>query len=103
MPTARLSVAGDPALALIVRIFVGSVAERWDVPVPVEAGKAEVVTFELSNGDEGLQLLAEDVSPDEEGPTDLAGWTGRFRLIKALFPDAEVAETTVRIRMPSPA
>ena len=65
MPTSRLSVEGDPALALIVRIFVGSVAERWDVPVPirddlrlaaselfsgaVEAGNAEVVTFELSN------------------------------------------------------
>jgi anti-sigma regulatory factor (Ser/Thr protein kinase) len=118
LPTSRLSVAGDPALALIVRIFVGSVAERWDVPVPVrddlrlaaselfsgavEAGNAEIVTFELSNGDEGFELVAEDVNLHEEDPSDLAGWTGRFRLIKALFPDAVVAETAVRIRIPSP-
>jgi hypothetical protein len=119
MPTSRLRVARDPALALIVRIFVGSVVERWDIPVPVgddlllaaselfsgavEAGNAEVVTFELSNGDEGLELRAEDVHLNEEDPSDLAGWTGRFRLIKALFPDAEVSETAVRIRIPSPA
>jgi anti-sigma regulatory factor (Ser/Thr protein kinase) len=119
LPTSRLSVAGDPALALIVRVFVGSVAERWDVPVStrddlrlaaselfsgaVEAGSAEVVTFELSNDDEGLELRAEDVHLDEEDPSDPAGWTGRVRLIKALFPDAEVSETAVRIRIPSPA
>ena len=119
MPTSRLSVAGDPALALIVRIFVGSVAERWDIPVPirddlrlaaselfsgaVEAGNAEVVTFELSNDDTGLELRAEDVHLGEEDPSDPTGWTGRFRLIKALFPDADVSETAVRIRIPSPA
>lgn len=119
MPTSRLSVAGDPALALIVRIFVGSVADRWDIPVAisddlrlaaselfsgaVESGNAEVVTFELSNGDAGLELRAEDVHLNEEDPSDPAGWTGRVRLIKALFPDAEVSETAVRIRIPSPA
>jgi hypothetical protein len=119
LPTSRLTVAGDPALALIVRIFIGSVAERWAIPVPirddlrlaaselfsgaVEAGDAEAVTFELSNGDAGLELRAEDVHLDEEDPPDPAGWTGRLRLIRALFPDAEVSETAVRIHIPSPA
>lgn len=119
MPTSRLRVAGDPALALIVRIFVGSVAERWDVPVPVrddlrlaaselfsgevEAGNTGVVTFELSNDEAGLELRAEDVHLAEQDPSDPAAWTGRYRLITALFPDAEVSETTVRIRIPTPA
>ena len=119
MPTSRLSVAGDPALALIVRMFVGSVTERWDIPVPVredlrlaaselfsdavESGNAEIVTFELSNDDSGLELRAEDVHLVEEDPSDPAGWTGRFRLITALFPDAEISETAVRIRIPSVA
>jgi hypothetical protein len=119
LPTSRLSISGDPALALIVRIFVGSVAERWDVPVSiredlrlaaselfsgaVEAGTSEVVTFDLSKDDEGLELRAEDVHLDEEDPSDPTGWTGRFRLIKALFPDADVSENAVRIRIPSPA
>jgi anti-sigma regulatory factor (Ser/Thr protein kinase) len=117
LPTSRLSVAGDPALALIVRLFVGSVAERWDIPVStrddlrlaaselfsgaVETGNAEVVTFELSNGDAGLELRAEDVHLQEDDPADPAGWTGRFRLIRALFPEAEISETDVRIRIPS--
>ena len=35
MPSTRLSVAGDPALALIVRIFIGSVTEQWELPEPV--------------------------------------------------------------------
>jgi anti-sigma regulatory factor (Ser/Thr protein kinase) len=118
VPTSRLSVAGDPAHALIVRIFVGSVAERWNVPEPiqddlrlaaselfsgaVEAGRQDLVTFELSSDDQGLELRAENVHEGEAEP-DLAGWTGRFELIRALFPDAEVAGTTVRIRVPLPA
>ena len=69
----------------------------------VESGNAEVVTFELSNDDTGLELRAEDVHLGEEDPSDPTGWTGRFRLIKALFPDADVSETAVRIRIPSPA
>jgi len=119
LPSSRLSVAGDPALALIVRIFVGSVAERWNVPVPVlddlrlaaselfsgevEAGNAGVVTFELSNDEAGLELRAEDVHLSDQNPSDPAAWTGRHRLITALFPDAEDSETTVRIRIPTPA
>ncbi len=107
MPTSRLRVARDPALALIVRIFVGSVAERWDVPEPVredlrlaaselfsgavETGDGDFVTFELSSLDTEI-----------DGAADLEGWTGRFELVRALFPDAEIGDT-VRIRVPAPA
>ena len=118
MPTSRLRVARDPALALIVRIFVGSVAERWDVPEAarddlrlaaselfsgaVETGDGDHVTFELSSEDGEIELRAEDVSPPGDGAVDLEGWTGRFDLVRALFPDAEIGDT-VRIRVPSPA
>lgn len=118
MPTSRLRVARDPALALIVRIFVGSVMERWDVSEPVredlrlaaselfsgavDAGEGDLVTFELSSGDNELELRAENVHPDEDAqPTDLEG-NGRFDLIRALFPDTEIGDT-VRIRVPLPA
>ena len=118
MPTSRLRVARDPALALIVRIFVGSVMERLDVPDAVrddlrlaaselfsgavEAGDGDLVTFELSSRGTELELRAEDVRPNEAGPADLEGWTGRFDLVRALFPDAEIGET-VLIRVPAPA
>jgi hypothetical protein len=116
--SSRLRVARDPALALIVRIFVGSVMERWDVSEPtrgdlrlaaselfsgaVEAGDGDLVTFELSSDDTQIELRAEDVHPDDAAPADLEGWTGRFELIRALFPDAEIG-STVRIRVPVPA
>ena len=118
MPTSRLRVARDPSLALIVRIFVGSVTERWDVSEPVrgdlrlaaselfsgavEAGDGDLVTFELSSEDAELELRAEDVRPYEAAPADLKDRTGRFDLVRALFPDAEIGET-VRIRVPLPA
>jgi len=118
VPTSRLRVARDPALALIVRIFVGSVAERWDVPEPVrddlrlaaselfsgvvEAADGGLVTFELSSDDTAIELRAEDVKPPEEGTADLEGWTARFDLVRALFPDAEIGDT-VRIRIPASA
>ncbi len=114
MPTSRLSVAGDPALALVVRIFVGSVTDQWELPEPmrddlrlaaselfsgaVEAGSGDLVRFELSNDEGGMELRAEDVV--EHAGADLEGWSGRFALIRALFPDADVSETTVRIRDP---
>ena len=122
MPVARLSVAGDPALALVVRIFIGSVTEQWSLPEPtrddlrlagselfsgaVEAGGGEVVSFELSDDGGSVELRADDVpvdveEPDQEGPEG-QGWTGRFSLIRALFPDADVAESTVRIRIAHP-
>jgi anti-sigma regulatory factor (Ser/Thr protein kinase) len=116
--TSRLRVARDPALALIVRIFVGSVMERLDVSEPmrgdlrlaaselfsgaVEAGMGDFVTFELSSDDTDIELKAEDVHPEEVAPADLEGWTGRFDLIRVLFPDAEIG-STVRIRVPAPA
>ncbi len=115
MSTSRLSVAGDPALALVVRIFVGSVTEQWKLPAPVrddlrlaaselfsgavEAGSGDLVRFELSTDESELELRAEDVPVEDEG-ADLEGWTGRFALIRALFPDADVSDTTVRIRVP---
>ena len=115
MSISRLSVAGDPALALVVRIFVGSVTEQWALAGPVrddlrlaaselfagavEAGRGDLVTFELSTDDGGLELRAEDVPVGQEG-AGLEGWTGRFALIRALFPDADVSDTTVRIRVP---
>jgi len=119
VPSARLRVARDPALALVVRIFVGSVAERWDIPQAVredlrlaaselfsgavEAGNGELVTFEVSSGENGIELRAEDVHPHGVAdPASSEGWTGRFDLVRALFPDAEIGET-VLIRVPVPA
>jgi hypothetical protein len=118
VPTSRLRVARDPALALIVRIFVGSVAERWHVPEPVredlrlaaselfsgavETEDGNLVTFELSSDDIEIELRAEDVKPPAERADDLDSWTGRFDLVRALFPAAEIGDT-VRIRVPAPA
>lgn len=117
MPTSRLRVARDPALALIVRIFIGSVTERWDVPEPVredlrlaaselfagavETGDGDLVTFELSSVDTGIELRAEDIKAPGDGAADLEGRTGRFELVRALFPNAEIGDT-VRIRVPVP-
>ena len=97
---------------------MGSVVERWDVPDAVrddlrlaaselfsgavEAGDGDLVTFELSSEDAELELRAEDVRPQEAAPVDLEGWTGRFDLVRALFPDADIGET-VLIRVPVPA
>ena len=118
MTSSRLRVARDPALALIVRIFVGSVTERWEISEParedlrlaaselfsgaVEAGEGDPVTFELASDDTQIELRADGVLPDDGAPPDDEGWTGRFDLIRALFPDAEIGET-VRIRIPVPA
>jgi anti-sigma regulatory factor (Ser/Thr protein kinase) len=110
-----LSVAGDPALALVVRIFVGSVTEQWGLSEPVredlrlaaselfsgavEAGTGDLVRFELSTDEGGMELRAEDVAVGHES-ADLEDWTGRFALIRALFPDADVSDTSVRIHVP---
>jgi hypothetical protein len=117
--SSRLRVARDPALGLTVRIFVGSVAERRGIPEPlqddlrlaaselfsgaVEAGKGDLVTFEVSSDESGLELLVEEVqAPAAAGPADPEGWARRIDLIRALFPDAEIGDT-VRIRVPAPA
>jgi hypothetical protein len=133
VPVTRLSVAGDPALALVVRIFIGSVTEQWSLPEPirddlrlagselfsgaVEAGGGEFVNFELSDDNGLVELRADDVPVGAEEPglagnegrdgaegqgQEPGGWMGRFSLIRALFPDADVAESTVRIRVAHP-
>jgi hypothetical protein len=119
VPSSRLRLARDPALGLIVRIFIGSVAERSNIleavrddlrlaaselfSEAVEAGRGDPVTFEVSSGATGLELRAEGVrAPDVVDTVALGGWTGRLELIRALFPDAEIGET-VRIRVPVPA
>jgi hypothetical protein len=103
-----LTVARDPALALVVRIFVGAVAERWNVPQParddlrlvaselfagaVEAGAGEDVTFTLTSDGEQVSLQASGVDTlESDGPSDPDGLAGRLELILALFPDADVA------------
>ena len=118
MPTTRLRVAREPALALVVRIFVGSVAERWDMPEParedlrlaasdlfsaaVEAGGGDLVSFELSSEGDEVELRAEEVMRTAAGSADADDPAGRFDLVRALFPDAEIGGT-VRIRLASPA
>ncbi|MGI8617125.1 MAG: hypothetical protein ACR2L4_10165 [Actinomycetota bacterium] len=118
MASSRLRVARDPALALIVRIFVGSVMERWEVSEPargdlrlaaselfsgaVEAGEGDLVTFELTSDDTQIELRTEGLLPEEAAQSDDEVWAGRFDLIRALFPDAEIGKA-VRIRIPVPA
>lgn len=116
MPSSRLRVASDPALALVVRIFVGAVAEGGNVPEArrddlrlaaselfsgaVEAGAGDFVTFEVASDAQGLELRAEEMhGPGAADAADLEGWTSRFDLIRALFPDAEIGDT-VRIHVP---
>jgi hypothetical protein len=111
-----LTVSRDPALALVVRIFVGAVAERLNVPEParadlrlvaselfagaVEAGAGDDVTFTITSETDRVSLEATGVDPvgaDEVGDRD--GLTGRMELIRALFPDADVGGT-VRVSVP---
>ncbi|HET9671872.1 MAG TPA: hypothetical protein VFQ40_03375 [Actinomycetota bacterium] len=115
MPDAQLHVARDPALALVVRIFVGAVAERLHVGEAarddlrlvaselfsgaVEAGAGDDVSFTIGRDGDAVALRASGV--------DLAGaraasetWGGRLDLIRALFPDAEVGRS-VRIAVPA--
>lgn len=117
MPCSELRVARDPALALVVRIFIGAVAERWNVAEAlredlrlaaselfagaVEAGDGEDVSFTLTSDEDRVSLLAGGVDPlgAEESP-DPGGWGGRLDLIRALFPEADVGES-VRISVPA--
>jgi hypothetical protein len=113
MPDSALTVARDPALALVVRIFVGAVAERWNVAEAarddlrlvaselfagaVEAGPGEDVTFTITAEGDRVSLRAAGIDalgPDE--PADPDGRAGRLELIQALFPDSDVGPS-VRI------
>lgn len=116
MSDSALTVARDPALAIVVRIFVGAVAERWNVPEAVrddlrlvaselfagavEAGPGGDVTFTLTSLGDRVSLQAPSADPPVTGgPSDLDGTAARLELIRALFPDADVGGT-VRITVP---
>lgn len=103
-----LRVARDPALAMVVRIFVGAVTERWDVPEAtrddlrlaaselfsgaVEAGDGEDVTFTLARESDAVTLTARGVDAPDGDPGDEGAWGGRLQLVRALFPGTEVGD-----------
>jgi len=115
MSSARLRVSGDPALALIVRIFVGAAAERCGVAEAVrddlrlaaselfsgavEAGVRDPITFEIASTGDAVELLTSDVPGDVPTEMPEGERNGRFDLVRALFPDAEIGDI-VRIRVP---
>lgn len=118
MQTSTIRVVRDPALALIVRIFVGGVADRWGLPQPVrddlrlaaselfsgavELGDGETVDFTLSADHAEISLEAVGIEPSAAAAAESAAWDDRFSLIRALFPQAEVADS-VRIRVSTAA
>jgi hypothetical protein len=94
-------------LAVVVRIFVGAVAERWNVTDTsrddlrlvaselfagaVEAGPGDDVSFTITSDDDRVTLQTTGVDLVDPGTTpEATGWSGRVGLIRALFPDAEV-------------
>lgn len=117
MPTSQLQVTRDPALAVVVRIFVGAVAERLEVPEAaredlrlaaselfagaVATGDGDDVSFTLSREDDVVALQAGGVDPlGTPDGADPSAWGGRLELIRALFPEAEVGRS-VRIAVPT--
>ncbi len=117
MQTSTIRLERDPALALVVRIFVGGVTERWGLPEQirddlriaaselfsdaVEAGGDGPVGFVLSADDTEVSLRTDGVDPRPGGSTGEAAWDDRFGLVRTLFPQAEVGGA-VRIRVPVP-
>lgn len=114
--SSQLSVARDPALALVVRIFVGAVTERWEVPEPVRddlrlaaselfagavesAATGEDVAFTLTHDPGAMTLRASGVDAPAGDATDEGAWGGRLQLVRALFPATEV-DGVVRIDVP---
>jgi hypothetical protein len=107
-------VARDPALALVVRIFVGAVAERFEVPEAsrddLRLAASELFTAAVESGaadDLSLTIEREGAVVTMSAPIDASGGAGdaaeegaRFDLIRALFPDAEVGRS-VRISVPA--
>jgi len=108
VPSSELSVARDPALAVVVRIFVGGVAERWEVPEParddlrlvaselfagaVEAGGGDHVSFALASEGGRMKMEAHAEAFGSEAASGTPGWASRLDLIRALFPDADVGD-----------
>lgn len=115
MEGSQLRVAPDPALALVVRIFVGAVAERLDVPEAsrddlrlaaselfagaVEEGTGEDVSFTMSRAGGDVALRATGVEPTDALEGGTGRWSERLELIRALFPGTEVG-ASVRIPVP---
>ena len=109
MSTAELRVTRDPALALVVRIFVGAVAERWSVSQAarddlrlvaselfagaVEDGAGDDVTFTVTSEGDRVSLSASGVDGLTAGDDPDETWGGRLGLIRALFPTAEVGDS----------
>ena len=107
MSTAELRVARDPALALVVRIFIGAVADRWSVPQAarddlrlaaselfagaIESGAGDDVTFTITFEGDRVNLSASGVDGLAMDDSDEFG--GRLELIRALFPTAEVGDS----------
>ncbi len=112
MAAFRLTVAPDPALAVVVRIFVGAVTERLEVDpssrddlrlaasevfaAAVEAGRGEDLSVTIEREDD---VVAVGAGVDASDRVDPDAWQGRLELVRALFPDAEVGRT-VRIAVP---
>ena len=92
MPTSQLQVARDPALALVVRIFVGAVAERWSVDGStrddLRLAASELFSGWVEDGEDTAVVFS--MTSDDEGAVDL---------IRALFPQAEVGDA-IRISVP---
>jgi hypothetical protein len=116
--SAAIRVASDPALAVVVRIFVGGVAERWGVPEAalddlrlvaselfagaVEAGAGDDVSFTLTSDGDRVSLQTAADALGSGGPSEVGGWGSRLDLIRALFPDADVTDS-VRVSVPAGA
>lgn len=114
--SSRLHVARDPALALVVRIFVGSVADRFDVPetsrddlrlaaselfaAAIETGEGDEVAFTITREDDVVALDATGIDQlVDDGEPDPGVLGDRLGLIRALFPEAEVGRS-VRVSVP---
>jgi hypothetical protein len=113
--SSQLRVARDPALGLVVRIFVGAVVERWNVSdatrddlrlaaselfsAAVEAGDGEDVSFTLTLADRSVAFEAHglDAAGAEGSPAPVRD--GRLDLVRALFPSVSV-DGAVRIDVP---
>ena len=115
MSSAQLTVARDPALAVVVRIFVGAMAERLEVAesarddlrlaaselfaAAVESGGPDGVSLSIERRGDAVALSTGVGAAVGGNGLDPASWEGRLDLIRALFPDAEVGRS-VRISVP---
>jgi plastocyanin len=71
-------------------------------PTVLQAAPGETITFELASTGSVVEFLAQDVPAGAEASAAEDDEPGRYDLVRALFPDAEIGET-VRIRVPAGA